>query len=193
MSRINFITNIIIRFIIGFVKYFTITVFFIFLLMITKKYGNYKENVYEIFIIPFITFLLFINITILYFIQKKSNNFKTLLIIISVGVAGIIFNLIMNYFSKNRKTLYELEIHSKKSDKKFDIYLYTNDSFEIINYSPHIFQHWNGKYKISNDTLYLRNVNLKQSSELELSEKYIYNKTEKTYFSDGLTYLKLKK
>jgi hypothetical protein len=161
--------------------------------MITKKYGNYKESVYEIFIIPFITFLLFINIIILYFIQKKSNNFKTLLIIISVGVAGIIFNLIMNYFSKNRKTLYELEIHSKKSDKKYDIYLYTNDSFEIIDYSPHVFQHWNGKYKISNDTLYLRNINLKQSSKLELSEKYIYNKTEKTYFSDALTYIKLKK
>ncbi|MHA3045754.1 hypothetical protein JSO59_000075 [Riemerella anatipestifer] len=78
-----------------------------------------------------------------------------------------------------------LSTYSIGTETKVGITLFENQTFQITEYSPHTFHHWNGKCKISNDTLYLRNIDFERLSYLQLTDKYLYNTNTKNFFSEG--------
>lgn len=169
-------------------KYFSLVLLIFFLLKLTKHFGDYKQTVYDFILISIIIILIVINIIILYKVQKRTKNYKIIKIIFLTGFIGVLINIITNHFAQNREILSEYEINSKA-----DLILYKNQTFQIIDYSPHVFQYWNGKYAIANDTLFLNDIDFEKIPYLRLSQKYIYDKESENYIGSEITLLKKRK
>ena len=153
----------------------------------TKHFGDYKQTVFNVILIPLIIVLILINIRILYLFQKKTKNYKIIKIIVLAGFAGLLINIVINTLAENRRILSEYDINSKA-----DLTLYKNETFEIFEHSPHVFQYWSGKYTISNDTLFLNDIDLKKIPHLRLSQKFIYDKKTENYIGSETKLLKKK-
>ena len=180
VSRMKIISNIL--------KYFSLVLLIFFLLKLTKHFGDYKTTVYDIITIPIIIILILINIIILYKVQNRTKNYNIIKIVLLIGFIGILINIITNHFAQNREILSEYEINSKA-----DLTLYKNQTFQIAEYSPHIFQYRNGNYTISDDTLFLNNVDFDKTPYLRLSKKYIYDRESENYIGSEIKLLKKKK
>ncbi|MRM82617.1 hypothetical protein [Riemerella anatipestifer] len=165
-------------------KYFTLVFLLLILFKLTKYYGDYVESVYDIIIIPFVFCLILVNGLILYFYQRRRKKLRTLKLICLFGMTGVLFNIFNNCLSKNREVI---STYSIGTETKTEITLFENQTFQITEYSPHAFHHWNGKYKISNDTLYLKNIDFEKLSYLQLTDKYLYDTNTKNFFSEGYT------
>ncbi|MBT0548440.1 hypothetical protein [Riemerella anatipestifer] len=170
-------------------KYLTLVFLLLILFKLTKYYGDYVESVYDIIIIPFVFCLILVNGLILYFYQKRRKKLRTLKLICLFGMTGVLFNIFNNCHSKNREEVSTYFIGTGAyfigAEEKTKITLFENQTFQITEYSPHTFHHWNGKCKISNDTLYLRNIDFERLSYLQLTDKYLYNTNTKNFFSEG--------
>ena len=118
-------------------------------------------------------------------VQKKTKDYKILQIIFLTGFTGVIINITTNHFAHSREILSEYKI-----DSKTDLILYKNQTFQITEYSPHIFQYWNGKYAIANDTLFLNDIDFEKIPYLRFSQKYIYEKESENYIGSEITLLK---
>lgn len=169
-------------------KYLSLVLLIFFLLKFTKHFGDYKQTVYDTIFISFIIILILINILILYKVQKRTKNYKIIKILFLVGFIGVIFNLVSNYFARNREPVSKYEITPNA-----DLTLYTNKTFQIIEYSPHMFQYWNGTYTISDDSLYLRDVDFDKIRHLKLSQTYILDTTSGNYSGNEYDFLKMKR
>ncbi|MEJ8597482.1 hypothetical protein JSO62_02060 [Riemerella anatipestifer] len=163
-------------------KYLTLVFLLLILFKLTKYYGDYVESVYDIIIIPFVVCLILVNGLILYFYQKRRKKLRTLKLICLFGVAGVLFNIFNNCHSKNREVI---STYSIGTETKVEITLFENQTFQITEYLPHAFHHWNGKYKISNDTLCLKNIDFEKLSYLQLTDRYLYDANTKNFFSKG--------
>ena len=166
-------------------KYLTLILLIFFLLKLTKHFGNYKQTVFDIILIRVNIILILINIIILYLFQKKTKNYKIIKIIILTGFIGLLINITTNYLTQNREILSQYKINSRA-----DLTLYKNGTYQIFEYSPHIFQYWNGKYIIANDTLFLNDLEFEKVAHLKLSQKYIYDKESESYIGSEIKLLK---
>ncbi|MDY3315803.1 hypothetical protein PG630_00570 [Riemerella anatipestifer] len=163
-------------------KYLTLVFLLLILLKLTKHYDDYKETVYDIIIVPFVVCLILVNGLILYFYQKRRKKLRTLKLICLFGMTGVLFNIFNNCHSKNRETL---STYSIDTETKTEITLFENQTFQITEYLPYAFHYWNGKYKIFNDTLCLKNIDFEKLSYLQLTDKYLYDTNTKNFFSEG--------
>ena len=169
-------------------KYFSLVLLIFFLLKLTQHFGNYKQTVYDIVLIPVSIVLILINILFLYKVQRRTKSYKIIKFIFLIRFIGVIINIILNHSARNREILSEYQLNSKA-----DLILYKNQTFQITEHSPHIVQYWNGKYAIANDTLFLNDIDFEKIPYLRLSQKYIYDKESENYIGSEITLLKKRK
>ena len=178
------------RKIIEYFKYLILICCFLFLFKLTKHYGNYKESVYDIFLILILSFIILFICLNLYLRNKTSKRNLNLIIIVAVGIIGVFFNIYKNNQAENRKIISEYYI---ESNAKSYITLYEDNTFKISEYSPHIFQYWNGSYLIKNDILYLKDLEFENIAYLQISNKYFIDSNTQNYVSSGFNKLIKKK
>ncbi|ACU06751.1 hypothetical protein FIC_00283 [Flavobacteriaceae bacterium 3519-10] len=166
-------------------KYLSLVLLIFFLLKLTKHFGDYKRTVYDSILIPITVLLILINILILFKVQKRTKNYRIIKIVFLAGSLGVVIHVITNHFTQKREILTGYMINSKA-----DLVLFKNQTFQITEYSPHIFQYWNGKYTITNDTLILTNIDFEKIPYLRLSQKYTYDKVSGNYIGSESILLK---
>lgn len=169
-------------------KYFSLVLLIVILLKLTKHFGDYKQTVYDIILIPIVNVLILVHFFILYQVQKKTKNYSIIKVIFITGFIGLAGNIILNSLAQNREILSVYEVKPK-----VELTLYKNQTFQVAAYSPHIFQYWNGDYIISYDTLVLKNIDFEKMPHLRLSQKYIYDKDSENYIGSEVKLIKKQK
>ncbi|MCI3936028.1 hypothetical protein MQX03_02385 [Chryseobacterium aahli] len=150
--------------------------------MITKFYGgDYCKTVYNIFIVPFIVFLILINIIILYSIDFRRKKYKitnyVLLALVFVFSVHVLFNNLNSEKKLGRRFLVDGSIPGRLT-----IYLYKNKTYEIIASSPHVTCHYFGKYNLDKNYLIFDEEIIEKTTH-QISKKYRFNTNKKEFES----------
>lgn len=110
--------------------------------MVTRFYGSdYCKTVYNIFIVPFIVFLILINIIILYSIDFRRKKY----IITNYVLLALVFifsvHISLNYVNSEKKLEHRFLVDGNIPGR-LTVYLYKNKTYEIIASSPHVTCHY---------------------------------------------------
>ena len=161
------------KYLIFLIKYLTIILFFIILIILTKYYGNYCSDIpTKLFFLPIIFVLIIINITILYLLDSKHKNFKTTNKVLIFLLCIFVINLLIGFIPNFKTVKYKIKI---KSDFQTpELTLFTNNTYRLKTGYPHGQCFSLGKYLVKDDTLILNDQIIQQSQNL-ISIKYLLN------------------
>lgn len=170
-------------------KYFTLVLFSILILFLTKKYGDYSSMVYDVFIIPFLILLILINLAILYcvdfyYLKRKKGNLKTT----NRVVLGLIFIFVvhfsMNYYM-DKKEVYFI---SNLNNSKGTLILYKNKTFKISMFWNHGSDNFLGNYDLKNNKLTLKKDSLEKITNYKFTYDYVIFPKDKSIKPDEISF-----
>lgn len=150
--------------------------------MITKFYDDdYCKTVYNIFIVPFIVFLILINIVILYSIDFRRKKY----VITNYVLLALFFvfsvHVLFNNLNSEKKLEHRFLVDGNLSGR-LTVYLYKNKTYEVIASSPHITCHYFGKYNLENNYLTFDEEIIEKTTH-QISKKYKFNTDKKEFES----------
>ena len=159
------------KYLILLLKYFTLFFLFLALIYLTKYFGNYCVDAYiNVFFIPAIVILIFINLIILYLIDFKRKKYKTTNKILAFLTFLFLLNLGIGFLPEFKTITKKVKVESSYAVP--EIILYSNNTYKLLTGYPHGRCFNLGNYKIKNDTLIFDKKIIKKSQNL-ISEKYI--------------------
>lgn len=163
-------------------KYSTLVFLFWILIRFTKFYGDYCESVYDIlFIIPFTTILILINIIILYRVDYRRKSYKITNCVILILAFVFFTHLLLNYLNSSGKEI-EQNLVYENSPRNVFVYLYKDNTYEVYEFSPHVSCHYFGKYNFKNYYLTFDDK-IENLNHYQFAKKYKLNLEKNEYES----------
>ena len=164
-----------------------LTLYFLSFLLFNSviKFSDYNTTVYVIFFVPFLLFLLIINLIVLYSKdysrgrKQGTTNYRTT----NYTVGSIILFFIITYplsvwYNDNGAVTF---IKVVNHNEHVMLVLYENNRFEISEQHPHTSSHYFGNYTLQNDSLHLLRDDVTTISRNLITNHYHYNTKQKRF------------
>lgn len=166
-----------------FIRYFSIVILFLILILQTQMYTDFTASRSNIIILPTLIILIIINVIFLYVKQKNNSTTTHIILLILCVLFGI--NIFFNIKQSEKKVQMKLYVPHNFMLKQigYEVKLFKDNTFEINEYWHGESRHYFGKYLLEQNKLLLLDEKIEEKTDFQITNQYQFNSKTRRFKS----------